>query len=147
MNEAARQVMHAFKGHVTLAFGESDEYSFLIDKYSTLYNRRQSKLVTHIVSLFTSAYVFHWGQYMSVPLEEPPSFDGRLIVYPGTQEIRDYFAWRQADTHINNLYNTVFWALVLQGQKNRTRSTRPPQGHRVVRKARNALPAFWHQLR
>jgi len=73
--------------------------------------------VTHIVSLFTSAYVFHWGQYMSVPLEEPPSFDGRLIVYPGTQEIRDYFAWRQADTHINNLYNTIFWALVLQGQK------------------------------
>ena len=54
---------------------------------------------------------------MSVPLEEPPSFDGRLIVYPGTQEIRDYFAWRQADTHINNLYNTIFWALVLQGQK------------------------------
>ena len=54
---------------------------------------------------------------MSAPLGEPPSFDGRLVVYPGTQEIRDYFAWRQADTHINNLYNTIFWALVLQGQK------------------------------
>ena len=73
--------------------------------------------MTHIVSLFTSAYVFHWSQYMSAPLGEPPSFDGRLVVYPGTQEIRDYFAWRQADTHINNLYNTIFWALVLQGQK------------------------------
>lgn len=54
---------------------------------------------------------------MSISLDEPPSFDGRLVVYPGTQEIRDYFAWRQADTHINNLYNTVFWALVLQGHK------------------------------
>ncbi|KAG8715040.1 tRNA-His guanylyltransferase [Ceratobasidium sp. 423] len=30
-------------------------------------------------------------------------------------EIRDYFSWRQADTHINNLYNTTFWALVQQG--------------------------------
>ena len=29
--------------------------------------------------------------------------------------MRDYLSWRQADCHINNLYNTVFWALVLQG--------------------------------
>lgn len=29
MNEAARQVMHAFKGHITLAFGESDEYRYV----------------------------------------------------------------------------------------------------------------------
>lgn len=27
----------------------------------------------------------------------------------------DYFRWRQADTHINNLYNTAFWALVQRG--------------------------------
>lgn len=24
-------------------------------------------------------------------------------------------SWRQADCHINNLYNTSFWALILQG--------------------------------
>lgn len=24
-------------------------------------------------------------------------------------------SWRQADCHINNLYNTTFWALILQG--------------------------------
>lgn len=114
MNEAARQVMHAFKGHITLAFGESDEYSFLIDKDSTLYNRRQryvamltgSKLVTHIVSLFTSAYVFSWNNYMSVPLSEPPSFDGRLVVYPGPQQVRDYFAWRQADSMLHDSHST-----------------------------------------
>ncbi|WFD48978.1 tRNA(His) guanylyltransferase [Malassezia furfur] len=115
MNEAARAVLREFKGHITLAFGESDEYSFLIDRASTLYSRRQSKLVSHIVSIFTGAYVFHWASYMRVPLQAPPSFDGRLVMYPGTQEVRDYFAWRQADTHINNLYNTTFWALVLQG--------------------------------
>ncbi|WFC96473.1 tRNA(His) guanylyltransferase [Malassezia brasiliensis] len=115
MNEAARAVLREFKGHITLAFGESDEYSFLIDRASTLYSRRQSKLVSHIVSIFTGAYVFHWASYMHVPLQAPPSFDGRLVMYPGVQEVRDYFAWRQADTHINNLYNTTFWALVLQG--------------------------------
>lgn len=28
MNEAARHVMREFKGHITLAFGESDEYRY-----------------------------------------------------------------------------------------------------------------------
>ncbi|KAG9096620.1 tRNA-His guanylyltransferase [Ceratobasidium sp. UAMH 11750] len=69
-----------------------------------------------LTSLFTSAYVFHWKTFFpDTTLTYPPSFDGRVILYPGKQEVRDYFAWRQADTHINNLYNTTFWALVQQG--------------------------------
>lgn len=36
------------------------------------------------------------------------------------QNIRDYISWRQADTHINNLYNTTFWALVLKGNETTT---------------------------
>ena len=74
-----------------------------------------------------------WHHYFpSTPLQYPPSFDGRLVMYPGEMEVKDYFAWRQADSkythpihmseivvinnlfkaHINNLYNTIFWALV-----------------------------------
>lgn len=30
MNEAARHVMREFKGHITLAFGESDEYRYAL---------------------------------------------------------------------------------------------------------------------
>ena len=29
--------------------------------------------------------------------------------------LSNYFNWRQADCHINNLYNTCFWALVQDG--------------------------------
>jgi len=36
--------------------------------------------------------------------------------------VRDYFAWRQADTHINNLYNTTFWSLVQQGGQTTTKA-------------------------
>ncbi|KAG8769155.1 tRNA-His guanylyltransferase [Ceratobasidium sp. 428] len=69
-----------------------------------------------LTSLFTSAYVFNWKVYFpDTTLAYPPSFDGRVVLYPGKQEVKDYFAWRQADTHINNLYNTTFWALVQQG--------------------------------
>ncbi|CAE6537794.1 tRNA(His) guanylyltransferase [Rhizoctonia solani] len=115
MDKAAQTVMEEYPD-IVLGFGESDEFSFLFKKSTKLYNRRQSKIVSMLTSLFTSAYVFNWKTYFpDVELKYPPSFDGRVVVYPGKQEIRDYFSWRQADTHINNLYNTTFWALVQQG--------------------------------
>jgi len=71
-----------------------------------------------------------------VSLKYPPSFDGRIVLYPTEKAVRDYFSWRQADSeylslesfprelesvhriaHINNLYNTAFWALVQGGKQ------------------------------
>jgi len=115
MNRAAEAVMEQIKD-VVLAFGESDEFSFLIRRSANLYNRRRSKINSAVVSIFSSAYVFYWSQLIpDKPLKYPPSFDSRIVLYPGEQEVRDYFSWRQADTHINNLYNTCFWALVKSG--------------------------------
>nr|XP_047146742.1 probable tRNA(His) guanylyltransferase [Hydra vulgaris] len=47
--------------------------------------------------------------------DEYSFFDGRIILYPSLENIRDYLSWRQADCHINNLYNTCFWSLVNKG--------------------------------
>ncbi|KAJ1552154.1 tRNA-His guanylyltransferase [Cladochytrium tenue] len=111
-NHAARAVMDEFKD-VTIAYGQSDEYSFVFRRKSQLYKRREAKITTTLVSLFTSAYVVAWPNYFpSLPLKYPPSFDARAVVYPAPQIVRDYLSWRQADCHINNLYNTAFWALV-----------------------------------
>ncbi|KZV84114.1 tRNAHis guanylyltransferase [Exidia glandulosa HHB12029] len=122
MDTAARAVMDEFKD-VVLAFGESDEFSFLLRKSCSLYSRRQSKILSTITSYFTSVYVMQWATFFpNKPLKYPPSFDGRIILYPTAQHVRDYFAWRQADTHINNLYNTVFWALVQQGGESTTQA-------------------------
>ncbi|RDB25872.1 putative tRNA(His) guanylyltransferase [Hypsizygus marmoreus] len=127
MDHAARDLMEEYPD-IILGFGESDEFSFLLRKSTDLYNRRQAKIVSTLTSLFTSSYVFHWSSYfLDTPLQYPPSFDGRIVLYPGEQQIRDYFAWRQADTHINNLYNTAFWALVQQGGETTT------QAHHTLR--------------
>jgi tRNA(His) guanylyltransferase len=93
-----------------------------------------SKINSTVVSIFTSAYVFYWPQYMTnTPMQYPPSFDGRVVLYPTEKEVRDYFSWRQADSawllllviaisqltcaaHINNLYNTAYHALLKGGQ-------------------------------
>ena len=34
------------------------------------------------------------------------------MLYPNEEVLRDYLSWRQADCHINNLYNTTFHALI-----------------------------------
>ena len=80
-----------------------------------MYNRRSSKLSTNVCSLFTSAFVYFWSEHFSTPRPKyPPAFDGRTVIYPSDENMRDYLSWRQADCHINNLYNTTFWALVLK---------------------------------
>jgi len=117
MIRAAQAVMCEFRGDAVLAYGESDEFSFVFRRRTTLYGRRVSKLISLVASTFAGAFVFHWGAFFGeeCPLRRPPAFDARAVCYPTVRNLRDYLAWRQADCHINNLYNTCFWALVQQG--------------------------------
>eukprot|EP00038_Savillea_parva_P014188 m.214679 g.214679 ORF g.214679 m.214679 type:complete len:328 (+) comp27295_c0_seq1:224-1207(+) len=122
MNGAAKAVMTEFRD-IVLAYGESDEYSFVFRKSTSLWNRRSAKILTSVVSYFTANYVMLWQTCMRAddgtaePLQYPPQFDGRMVCYPSLKNLRDYLSWRQADCHINNLYNTCFWTLVQDGGK------------------------------
>jgi tRNA(His) guanylyltransferase len=41
----------------------------------------------------------HWKTYFpDTPLRYVPSFDARVVLYPGIREVRDYFSWRQTDS-------------------------------------------------
>ncbi|TEA36010.1 hypothetical protein DBR06_SOUSAS810141 [Sousa chinensis] len=138
MTKCAQTVMEELED-IVIAYGQSDEYSFVFKRKSNWFKRRArpchgveliscifsflapptvpfaSKFMTHVVSQFASSYVFYWRDYFEdQPLLYPPGFDGRVVVYPSNQTLKDYLSWRQADCHINNLYNTVFWALVQQ---------------------------------
>ncbi|KAI1495583.1 putative tRNAHis guanylyltransferase [Biscogniauxia marginata] len=116
MNAAAKTVVSELP-EITIAYGVSDEYSFVFHKTCSLFERRSSKLVSTIVSTFTAYYVHLWPSYFpDTPLSPPlPSFDGRAVCYPSVQNLRDYMSWRQVDCHINNLYNTTFWSLIHRG--------------------------------
>jgi len=114
MTRAAMCVMDEFRD-ICLAFGQSDEYSFVFRKDTNLFSRRASKLMTTVNSLFSSSFVFHWvGFFGPIRLQYPPTFDARVVMYPTDKNLRDYLGWRQADVHVNNLYNTAFWGLVLK---------------------------------
>ncbi|KGO39422.1 tRNAHis guanylyltransferase Thg1 [Penicillium expansum] len=136
MNAAAVEVMKELPD-LCIAYGVSDEFStpsvlssilavnFLSgameQPLTGLISSR--KLVTTIVSTFTAHYIYKWSEYFPErPLLPPylPSFDGRAVIYPNNRILRDYMSWRQVDCHINNLYNTTFWTMVLQGGMSNT---------------------------
>jgi tRNA(His) guanylyltransferase len=112
MNHAAKSVMRELSSDIVLGYGDSDEYrsrtrplqrdtddnSFLLTRDCKLYSRREFKIVSAFVSLFTGYYMFHWKDHFpDTALKYPPSFDGRAVLYPDIKNVRDYFAWRQAD--------------------------------------------------
>nr|PVC52372.1 hypothetical protein MACL_00000910 [Theileria orientalis] len=118
INTAAVYLMSKFDD-IILAYGHSDEYSFLLKRSTRLYNRRKQKILSSIVSTFSSAYCHFWNLFFpDQPLLSVPSFDGRIVLYPTYQTVVDYFSWRHVDCHINNQYNTCFWCLVLDGKSN-----------------------------
>ncbi|KAK0751476.1 tRNA guanylyltransferase [Schizothecium vesticola] len=129
MNAAARGVVTELPD-ITIAYGVSDEYSFVFHKTCSLFERRSSKLVSTVVSTFTAYYVHLWSTYFpDSPLSPPlPSFDGRAVCYPSVQNLRDYLSWRQVDCHINNLYNTTFWALIQLGGMDATEAEKSLKG-------------------
>ncbi|EDW11785.2 probable tRNA(His) guanylyltransferase [Drosophila mojavensis] len=113
MNAAGIAVMEEFRD-IVLGYGQSDEYSFVFRKDTSAFKRRAAKLLSYVTSMFTSSYVLSWSQWMQRPLSYAPCFDGRIVLYPSDENLRDYLSWRQADVHVNNLYNTAFWKLVLE---------------------------------
>ena len=94
MNEAAKTVMENFKD-IVMAYGQSDEFSFIFKKNTKLFNRRGDKILSCIVSLFSSSYVFYFSKYFKdVQLKEIPSFDSRVVLYPSLKELKAYMNWR-----------------------------------------------------
>mmetsp|Transcript_18089 Transcript_18089/g.29336 ORF Transcript_18089/g.29336 Transcript_18089/m.29336 type:complete len:261 (+) Transcript_18089:827-1609(+) len=128
MNACAMECCQQFN-EIFLGYGQSDEYSFVFRRDAKIFNRRKTKIVSLIVSLFSSSYVFYWKKYMNdKQLLSIPQFDGRIVLYPALDNIKDYFRWRQADCHINNLFNTCFWNLVKTGGMSETEAEKELSG-------------------
>jgi tRNA(His) guanylyltransferase len=106
MNAAAIEVVRSFVD-ITIAYGQSDEYSFVLAEDTTLWDRRygtvefetrsvtesicrSSKLATSISTMFTAEYCMQWSTFFpDRTLERPfPTFDGRCVAYPKRKILR-----------------------------------------------------------
>lgn len=118
MVDAARQVLMTFRGHIPLAYGHSDEFSFLIKSTSNLLSRRVFKITSMLPVVFATRYNSSWDLYFGDPARGTVTkkcydawFDARPKEYANYKSVINYFRWRQIDCHINNLYNTTLHAL------------------------------------
>lgn len=115
MAQCAAAVMRDW-GEAILAFGHSDEFSFVFPPQSTVFGRRAAKVATGIASQFAATFVFYWSRFFDdKALLYPPTFDARCVAYPTIAIASDYLKWRQVDAYINCMYNEAFWALQQKG--------------------------------
>lgn len=82
------------------AYGQSDEYSFLLTDFDSEHSKmwfdgNVQKMVSVSASLFTAAFARVY--------ERPGVFDARLLLIPQRAEVEKYFVWRQLDASANSL--------------------------------------------
>lgn len=70
-----------------------------------------------IVSLFSSLYIKNFHKLFGNFPNGEVIFDAWIVLYPNEKLVKDYLSWWQADCHINNMYNTCFWGLVIKLEK------------------------------
>lgn len=117
MTRAAVNVMEELRD-ICLAYGHSDEYSFVFRKDTSTYKRRNSKIMSVVNSIFAAAYVYHWKDIFGLTkLQYPPGFEAMIVVYPSEVNLKDYLSWRQVELQQKNLHNTIFWTLIKKGNR------------------------------
>uniref|UniRef100_A0A7C9EA67 tRNA(His) guanylyltransferase n=1 Tax=Opuntia streptacantha TaxID=393608 RepID=A0A7C9EA67_OPUST len=102
---------------IVFSYGFSDEYSFVFKKDSKFYQRRESKILSLLVSFFTAVYTMKWTEFFPhQDLLYVPSFHAQIIRCPTVEVLQTYLAWRQNNCHLNNQFDTCFWKLVEIGK-------------------------------
>ncbi|KMZ66975.1 putative tRNA(His) guanylyltransferase [Zostera marina] len=116
MNSCAAAMFDRF-ADIVIAYGFSDEYSFIWKESTEFHERRKSKILSLSVSFFTGVYIRNWEKFFPKnDLKDTPCFDARVICYPKARIIKHYLEYKQTDCHVNNQYNTCFWVLVKSGK-------------------------------
>jgi tRNA(His) 5'-end guanylyltransferase len=81
------------------AYGQSDEYSFLLtdSEKGLWFDGNVQKICSVAASVFTGAF------NKAFDFERPASFDARAMTIPRRDEAAKYFVWRQLDATANSL--------------------------------------------
>lgn len=93
---------------VIYGFTESDEISLLFDLTETTFGRKIRK--------FNSVLAGEASAKFSLLLQDMGVFDCRIAQLPRTQDVVDYFRWRNEDAHRNALNAHCYWLLRSQGR-------------------------------
>jgi len=106
MLETAKALMRCGPS-IRYAYTQSDEISLLFQRDDDSFGRRLDKLNSILAGVASSAFTLALGACAT--------FDCRVSQLPGTQEVVDYFRWRQADAKRNAISAHSYWMLRRRG--------------------------------
>jgi tRNA(His) 5'-end guanylyltransferase len=106
MVESARALLVELEG--LYAYTESDEVSILLPLSYRGFDREVEKLVSVSAGIASAAFTHAAGF--------PGHFDSRLWIGTSTDDVRDYFSWRQADAARCALNGWAYWTLRKAGK-------------------------------
>lgn len=93
---------------VVYAYTQSDEISLLLEPATEAFGRKLRKLVSVLAGEASGK--------LSVLLDRPVCFDGRISQLPRAQDVVDYFRWRNEDAARNALQSHCYWLLRGEGR-------------------------------
>jgi tRNA(His) guanylyltransferase len=105
MDNAACELCKEMMG-AAFAYGQSDEYSFLLTDFTTIHTEAWfdgniQKIVSVAASTFASTFSASWSTLIGAP--SPASFDARVFTIADPIEVENYFIWRQQDAVRNSI--------------------------------------------
>jgi tRNA(His) guanylyltransferase len=108
MDSAAIALCQSMQG-VKLAYGQSDEYSFVFTDFDDIdtqmwFNGNVQKIVSVASSIFT-AHFAQASHFLQAKYSVPTTamFDARVFVISSRTDVMNYFVWRQQDAIRNSL--------------------------------------------
>lgn len=93
---------------VLYGFTESDEISLLFSPGDETFGRKVRKYNSTLAGEASAAF--------SLEVRRVATFDCKIVPIPNIEKVRDYFLWRQEDTHRNSLNSHCYWLLRKEGK-------------------------------
>ena len=93
---------------VVYGFTESDEISLLFAPEDNAFGRKVRKYNSTLAGEASASF--------SLALGQVATFDCRIVPLPTIERVKDYFLWRQEDTHRNSLNSHCYWMLRKEGK-------------------------------
>lgn len=125
MVDTTRNLMEESGFNIVYGYTESDEISLLFNKNEDTFGRKVRKINTALAGEVSA--------YFSLALGKPATFDCRVVPLPNLDRVKDYFAWRQEDSHRNSLNAWAYWTLRKEG-KTVEEATKEVEGKSVAYK-------------
>lgn len=101
------RMMKEHFGEVVLAYGQSDEVSFLLRPTSYVsdgqFGNKREKLVSLSASMFTAIFNEEKNKYIDLSKKELAFFDSRVFQVPSLIEAYNVILWRQQDAIRNSI--------------------------------------------